>query len=119
MSWAEMRPKTTLFYDVDTQHDFLHPSGALYVVDGERILPVLADLTQFARDSAIRIVAQVDRHFPEDPELERNGGPYPDHCMDGTHGHPKVSETLPAAPLHVEGHQLTDEEIAAALEWQG
>src|SRR5205807_7410666 len=100
--WAEMRADNTIFYDVDTQRDFLLSDGTLSVPDGERILPILTDLTKFAREHSIRIVAQVDRHFPEDPELARNGGPYPEHCMNGTAGQLKVSATAPANPMYIE-----------------
>ena len=39
---------TTLFFDVDTQIDFLFPAGALYVPGAERIVPAIARLNQYA-----------------------------------------------------------------------
>ena len=38
----------TVFFDVDTQLDFLYPAGALYVPGAERIVPAIARLNRFA-----------------------------------------------------------------------
>lgn len=89
----------TIFYDVDTQNDFMNKDGALYVPDAELIKPALAKLTKYACEQGIPIFGSVDRHFgtPEykhrEAELQRNGGPFPDHCMDGTDGQRKIGET--------------------------
>ena len=114
-----MQPETTIFYDVDTQRDFLLPGGALYVEGANRIIPALAELTNIARHNHIRIVCSVDRHFPGDPELKRNGGKYADHCMDGTEGQKKIPETEPLNPLYIPNHPLSPAEIDAALNHKG
>ena len=105
-SQEKLRPERTLFYDVDTQRDFMLPGGALHVPGSENILPALKHLTDLARRRKIRRICSTDRHFPGDRELARNGGPWPDHCMDGTAGQRKVEETAPSNPHPLPAHGL-------------
>lgn len=88
-----------IFYDVDTQKDFMNPKGALPVPDAELIKPNLGMLTYHAITHDIKILGDIDRHFGTkewkdyEPELKRWGGKFPDHCMDGTEGQKKIPET--------------------------
>ena len=41
-----------LFWDVDTQYDFMRADGKLYVPDAERLIPNLKRLTDYAWDMA-------------------------------------------------------------------
>jgi nicotinamidase/pyrazinamidase len=83
-----------LFWDVDTQVDFLHPGGKLYVPGAEKILPRLERLTDYARRNGILIVASADAHQEGDAEFAQ----YPPHCLAGTPGQKKVPETLLEKP---------------------
>ena len=112
-----MRRAAALFYDGDTQRDFFEPDGALCVPGATRIVPNLARLTRLARTGTprIRVIGTVCRHFPGDPELALNGGPYPPHCMDGTPGQRKIDATAPAAPRWIENRTYTAAELDALL----
>jgi nicotinamidase/pyrazinamidase len=74
--------------------------GALYVPDAESIKPNLKRLTDYARQNSIQVVGSVDRHIGTEDykefegELQRNGGPFPDHCMHWTKGLEKIPETI-------------------------
>jgi len=76
----EIRPDDALIV-VDVQHDFL-PGGALGVAEGERIFEPIDELApRFARVYATR-----DWHPPDHSSYAAQGGPWPVHCVAGTHG---------------------------------
>jgi nicotinamidase/pyrazinamidase len=114
-----MRPERTLFYDVDTQRDFMLSGGALYVPGAEGILPALKRLTALAHRRGIRRICSMCRHFPSDRELARNGGSWPDHCMDGTSGQLQVEETAPSDPCCLPSRAVGPAELEAALRHRG
>jgi nicotinamidase/pyrazinamidase len=80
----------TVFFDVDTQLDFVYPAGALYVPGAERITKTLIELTNFARANGIQIVSTMDAHSEDDPEFQR----WKPHCVVGTAGQQKAAGTL-------------------------
>lgn len=84
-----------VFWDVDTQVDFIHPGGKLYVRGAEKILPNLRRLTAWAERNRVLIVASADAHQPGDEEFRQ----YPPHCLAGTPGQEKVPETRLTNPL--------------------
>lgn len=90
-----------VFYDVDTQNDFMRQSGNLYVPNAESIIPNIGKLTKYARHQGMVISGSVDKHSEIDAELKRNGGPFPDHCMGGTSGQEKIAETQPISPVYI------------------
>lgn len=79
-----------LFWDVDTQVDFMDPEGKLYVPGAEKIIANIQRLTSFAAEHGIPIVASVDAHLAADPEFRE----YPPHCLAGTRGQHKVAGTM-------------------------
>lgn len=94
-----------IFWDVDTQHDFMLPDGKLYVRGAEALRATLKALTDFAHQRAIPIVASADAHELTDPEI--SGPPdwaatFPPHCVRGTAGQQKIVETTLRAPLVLE-----------------
>ncbi|MGA2329743.1 MAG: isochorismatase family protein [Bryobacteraceae bacterium] len=80
----------TVFFDIDTQIDFLFPAGALYVPGAERLMPALAALNRYAAEHSIPVVSDVDAHAEDDPEFED----WPTHCVAGTLGQRKPAELL-------------------------
>lgn len=80
----------TVFFDIDTQIDFLYPAGALYVPAAEKLLPALARLNRYAAEHAIPVVSTMDAHAENDPEFRD----WPAHCVVGTPGQQKPAATL-------------------------
>ncbi len=81
---------TTVFIDVDSQLDFLFPSGALYVPGAERILGSIARLNRFAAGQGIPVISTADAHTENDSEFAL----WPHHCVAGTTGQHKAESTL-------------------------
>ena len=88
----------TVFFDVDTQLDFLYPAGALYVPGAEYIVPQVAMLNRYAADNGIPVISTMDAHTENDPEFRE----WPPHCVAGTAGQQKPAATLlePRAVIH-------------------
>jgi nicotinamidase/pyrazinamidase len=76
----------TVFFDIDTQLDFLAPAGALYVPGAELLVPVIARLNHAAE----MVVSTTDAHLEDDPEFRV----WPAHCASGCPGQAKPAATL-------------------------
>lgn len=85
----------TIFFDVDTQLDFLYPAGALPVPGAEDIVKYLVELTSFAAAQRIQIISTADAHTEDDAEFKT----WKPHCIQGTVGQQKASGTLLKNPL--------------------
>lgn len=80
----------TLFFDIDSQLDFLYPAGALYVPGAERVAPTIARLNRHAAAHGIPVISTMDAHPENDCEFLT----WPHHCVAGTHGQRKAEATL-------------------------
>ena len=80
----------TVFFDVDTQLDFLYPAGALYVPGAESIVAGVAALNRFGAERGIPVISTMDAHTEDDPEFQL----WPPHCVAGTAGQQKPAATL-------------------------
>jgi nicotinamidase/pyrazinamidase len=83
-----------IFFDVDTQRDFMDSTGALYVPDAEAIHLNVGRLLREAGDRKVTTVSSRCAHEPGDPEFEI----FPPHCIDGSPGAERVFADLPALP---------------------
>src|SRR6185503_17551884 len=79
-----------VFFDVDTQLDFLYPAGALYVPGAESIVSQVAALNRYAAERGIPVISTMDAHTENDPEFRD----WPPHCVAGTAGQQKPAATL-------------------------
>src|SRR5438045_3414441 len=94
-----------IFWDVDTQYDFMNPDGKLYVPRAQDIIPNLKRLTDYAHSRGIRVVASADDHVMGHLEISDKPdwkSTFPPHCMRGTSGQEKIPETALRDPLVIE-----------------
>jgi len=85
-----MVSRKLIFWEVDTQADFMLPGGKLYVPGAERLLPNIRRLTDEARQGRVFLVSHGCYHAKDDPEFKT----FPPHCIKGTKGADVVPEAL-------------------------
>jgi len=91
-----------ILWDVDTQVDFMEPSGKLYVPGANDVAPAMERLVDAARAARLVHVASADDHELTDPEISDSPdfrNTYPPHCLRGTRGAEKILETKQRDPL--------------------
>jgi nicotinamidase/pyrazinamidase len=86
-----------IFWEVDTQVDFMLPGGRLYAPGAERLLPNIRKLTDVARQGRVFLVSHGCYHAKDDPEFKT----FPPHCIKGTAGAEFVPEALTERVLRV------------------
>lgn len=103
-----------VFWDVDTQYDFMLPDGKLYVKGAEDIIPNLERLTRYAQKRGVQVMGSVDYHSESDDEISVNPDyqeRFPPHCMKNTGGQAKIDATKPQRPLWIEYTEYGGEEL--------
>ena len=70
---------------VDVQNDFL-PGGSLAVPDGDAVVPVLNRYLAEFSARELPVYATRDWHPANHCSFKARGGPWPPHCVAGTHG---------------------------------
>ncbi|MHA2255133.1 MAG: cysteine hydrolase family protein [Candidatus Heimdallarchaeaceae archaeon] len=112
-----------IFFDVDTQNDFMNQDGKLYVSGAESIKENLGKLTQYARMQDIRILGSVDFHSLEDSEIEPEKPDYsetfPPHCMQNSTGQEKISETRSDIANWIDSVEYSKEKIKEIVSSKG
>ncbi|HYY73588.1 MAG TPA: nicotinamidase [Solirubrobacterales bacterium] len=91
---------------IDFQNDFTS-GGALEVPEGDEV----AEPVKRLADQFDVVVATRDWHPPDHASFETQGGPWPVHCVQGTHGaqlHPAMEDVALDAMVDV-GRERDDE----------
>jgi nicotinamidase/pyrazinamidase len=87
----------TVFVDVDTQLDFMSPSGALSVPGAAAVISAVARMNRYALAHGAPVLSTMDAHREDDEEFRS----WPPHCIAGTRGQRKCGETLLPNPVVV------------------
>lgn len=91
-----------LFWNSDTQIDFVYPRGKLYVDGAEDLRKSWEKLTDIAREKSIRVINTADYHFKNSTEISDTPDyikTFPDHCMANSRGADYIKETDPEDSL--------------------
>lgn len=73
-----------VFWNVDTQYDFVDPRGSLYVKDAQMLIPLWEEILAFVRANDIRLVSTKDHHFLDSEEISDTPNfvtSFPPHCI--------------------------------------
>lgn len=70
---------------VDVQNDFL-PGGSLAVKEGDQVVSPLNRCIELFRQRRLPIFATRDWHPADHCSFKAQGGPWPPHCIVGSHG---------------------------------
>jgi nicotinamidase/pyrazinamidase len=113
----------TVLIDVDTQHDFCDPTGALYVKGADALAPRFRELVARAVATSVPIVSSVDSHafdaweFAGAVDTGPNGESpgFPPHCVKGTAGWLKVPGTTAPRARFVPNVAMGSHELATLV----
>ena len=110
-----VRPKELIFYNVDTQYDFMYQSlimmdgstfnGTLAIPGAELIVYNLEQLTAYAAKKELRTVNTADWHtkdskeFSDEPDFIAT---FPAHCLMDTKGAEFITATRPKNPYVID-----------------
>ena len=115
--------KNIIFWDVDTQVDFMNPDGKLYVKGAESLKENMGKLTQYAKMNNIRILGSVDYHSEEDLEIDNDNPNYdstfPPHCIQNEPGQEKIMETRSELALWVNPDSYPVEKVDEIINSKG
>lgn len=108
-----------LFWDVDTQHDFMRPEGKLYVPGAEDIIENISQIRKYALDNGFSIVASTDWHSKDNPEISDNPDfkqTFPPHCIADEPGSERVGYLGELPIAYVPNRQMDVEALRKIID---
>jgi len=98
----KMNSSDCIFWNVDTQFDFVSPQGKLYAPGAELLKPNWKKLSQLAKRKSITVINTADWHYADSAELSSNPdfiNTFPLHCMANSEGAEFIEESKPENAL--------------------
>lgn len=103
---------------VDAQYDFAHEDGSLYVPNGNVAVQNIIDFIEKNRDKLAMVVFTMDNHPTTHCSFKENGGIWPPHCVQRTHGAEILKELIKVCDKNgVKYRKLKKGEIPGILEY--
>ena len=78
---------------IDFQFDFCNPEGSLYVKGAEDAKKGILEYMEKNHKSFDQIIYTLDWHLEKDESFKKNGGLWPDHCVQDSKG-AKIDDEL-------------------------
>jgi len=106
--------KQTVFWDVDTQFDFMRPEGKLYVPGAESIIDKVNEVRKFALENGFSMIADIDWHSAENEEISESPDfkqTFPPHCMAGSPGSERVGYLGQVPIQYVESGKMSTDAL--------
>jgi nicotinamidase/pyrazinamidase len=106
--------RQTIFWDVDTQFDFMQPTGKLYVPGAETIIDKVSEVRKFALDNGCSMIADIDWHSLDNEEISQSPDSkqtFPPHCMAGEPGSERVGYLGNVPIEYVEIDKMSDDSL--------
>jgi nicotinamidase/pyrazinamidase len=114
-----MAEKRIIFWDVDTQFDFMNPQGRLYVPGADSIVDNVSEVRRLALENGYCIIASVDWHSLEDEEISltpNNKSTFAPHCLAFEPGSERVGYLGQVPVDFVELERMNETELAGLVE---
>ena len=114
-----MIKKNTIFWDDDTQYDFMRPEGTLYVPDAESIIDKISKIRKFALENGFSIIASTDWHSLEDEEISNQPDykqTYPPHCIANQKGAERVGYLGNIEIGYIDNSRMSQEQLHKLVE---
>lgn len=93
---------------VDVQNDFADPAGSLRVPGGDEVVAPIDALVTDAVEKGAAVIYTQDWHPPVTPHFAKDGGLWPDHCIQGTWGAELHPGLRPRGPIVRKGSNGED-----------
>ena len=101
---------------VDVQNDFL-PGGSLAVPRGDEVVSVLNRYLRAFETQCLPVYATRDWHPQRHCSFRAQGGPWPPHCMAGTHGAEFAAELrLPTTTMVISKATTPDQDAYSGFQ---
>ncbi len=81
---------------IDCQNDFVAHDGSMYVNDAENKIANICKFIKENKDNITRVILTKDNHPKNHLSFMKNGGEWPEHCVEGTWGS-KINEDIISA----------------------
>lgn len=101
---------------VDMQNDFL-PGGSLAVHDGFQVIPIINTLIEEFTAKGEPVVYTADHHPENHISFANQGGPWPVHCVAGSHGAELTKDLQVLGAIFAKGTEI-DQDAYSGFEGQ-